>query len=146
MTDSHLVRLADGLTFYLRHSDHKLCMVRHFVFLGQWKLSAAASEADVLAHIHEIESCSDNRLGAELQHHRFSSTQQKHNATIIIDVDRTPVYDSAEELQIQVPQALLTSKRMVFKKKKGAAPSQEGRPSLPRAHHRQLFHSCSRLS
>ncbi len=53
MGEPHLAKLADGLAFYLRQTDMALCMVRHFVSLGLWKLNTGAKEPAVLAHIHE---------------------------------------------------------------------------------------------
>ncbi len=129
MGDPRLAKLADSLAFYLRQTDMALCMVRHFVSLGLWKLDTAASEADIQAHVTEIESCSDYRSWAAYQHHRCFSTQQKSNANIIVDVDRRSIYDVAEELQVHVQQILLSSTRMIFKAK-GATPSQEG-PTPP---------------
>ncbi len=85
-------------------------MARHLVSLGLWRLDAAASEADVQAHLTAIESRSDDRVWAMYQHHRYSAMQQKNNANIIVDVDRRPIFDVAEELQAHVQQTLLSSK------------------------------------
>ncbi len=110
-----LVRLADGLVFYLAQQLPALGHMRHLKSLGQWDLLPTDADNVIEARIEELMEQNDHQLWLLFEHYRLADAEQKKLTTRIVMVNNKTTIHVADDLNAQVQQRLIHTNRIVIK-------------------------------
>ncbi len=97
-----LVKLSDGLVFYLVQELCTLGIVRHLSSLGHWDLLPGDAAPIVEARVEELCELNDHRLWSRFEHYRLNDINQRRNVTRVIFVNNKTTLHVADDLNAAV--------------------------------------------